>query len=97
MTAATHHPSRRAFLGIGAAVAAGAALASCAPPEDVDVAMPVPDSGDDYDGPPVTLKFWNGLTGGDGALMRDLLLEFRDVHPPITVEMFAMPWSSFAS
>lgn len=95
MTAATHHPSRRAFLGIGAAVAAGAALASCAPPEDVDVAMPVPDSGDDYDGPPVTLKFWNGLTGGDGALMRDLLLEFRDVHPPITVEMFAMPWSSF--
>ncbi|ACQ78910.1 extracellular solute-binding protein family 1 [Beutenbergia cavernae DSM 12333] len=86
-------PTRRAFLGLGAAAVTASALVACSPPDLSPVALP--DVGEGYDGPPLTLKFWNGLTGGDGAIMRELLLQFRDEHPNITIEMFAMPWPSF--
>jgi multiple sugar transport system substrate-binding protein len=86
-------PTRRAFLGLGAVAAAAGALGACAGPDLSPVTLP--DVGEGYDGPPITLTFWNGLTGGDGAIMRELLLTFRDEHPAITVEMFAMPWPSF--
>lgn len=84
-------PTRRAFLG-GALLAAGA-VGACAGPDLSPVDLPAVDDG--YDGPPVRLSFWNGLTGGDGAIMRDLLVEFTRAHPSITVDMFAMPWPSF--
>ncbi|GAB2616573.1 ABC transporter substrate-binding protein [Pseudactinotalea suaedae] len=86
-------PSRRAFLGLGAGAVGAAALGACGAP-DLS-AVDLPDVQEGYDGPPLTLRFWNGLTGGDGAIMRDLLLEFGQAHPNITVQMFAMPWSSF--
>ncbi|WP_231946475.1 ABC transporter substrate-binding protein [Auraticoccus monumenti] len=69
-------------------------LAACGRP--VDTSAQLPDvSGGDYDGPPITLQFWNGLTGGDGPVMRKLLAEFTAAHPAITVEMYAIPWSNF--
>lgn len=86
-------PSRRAFLGLGAGALGAAALGACGAP-DLS-AVDLPEVQDVYDGPPLTLTFWNGLTGGDGGIMRDLLLEFGQAHPNITVQMFAMPWSSF--
>ena len=48
-----------------------------------------------YDGPPVTLKFWNGLTGGDGPYMRKLLARFQILNPKVTIQMYAIPWSNF--
>ncbi|NED98628.1 ABC transporter substrate-binding protein [Phytoactinopolyspora halotolerans] len=88
-------PSRRTFLRLGAALAAGAAapLSACAGP-DLSAADP-PSASDSYDGPPLTLRFWNGLTGADGAMMRELLREFSEQRPNITVQMFAMPWDAF--
>ncbi len=85
--------SRRALLGLGVAAAAGSATA-CGAPDTAAVDLPLPATFG-YDGPPVELRFWNGLTGGDGAIMRELLLEFSAHHPAITVQMFAMPWPSF--
>ncbi|MFT4011375.1 MAG: ABC transporter substrate-binding protein [Nocardioidaceae bacterium] len=86
--------SRRSFLGLGAALVAGGALAGCSTPDLSEADLPLPAS-IGYDGPALTLRFWNGLTGGDGAIMRQLLLDFHAEHPAITIEMFAMPWPSF--
>lgn len=89
------HLTRRSLLqGIGAigALGAGAMLTSCAPTIG---SASLPSVGADYDGPPVTLRFWNGLTGGDGPVMRSLLAEFAQVHPDITIEMYALPWPDF--
>jgi multiple sugar transport system substrate-binding protein len=30
-----------------------------------------------YDGPKVTLSYWNGFTGGDGPFMQDLVDKFN--------------------
>lgn len=87
-------PSRRSFLGLGLAAATTGGLAACGRPDLSAVELPLPATVG-YDGPPVTLRFWNGLTGADGAIMRELLLAFREEHPAITVQMFAMPWPSF--
>jgi multiple sugar transport system substrate-binding protein len=48
-----------------------------------------------YDGPPVTLRFWNGLTGGDGPVMRALIEEFTAAHPNVRIDMYALPWGDF--
>ncbi|UFU07925.1 ABC transporter substrate-binding protein [Ruania halotolerans] len=86
-------PTRRAVLGLGATALSAGVLGACSSPDLSAVSLPdVPAS---YDGPPITLRFWNGLTGADGALMRDLCREFQAEHPAIEVEMFAIPWSSF--
>lgn len=87
--------SRRAFLGLGGSAALAGVLGACSAPDLSPVDMPPATVGDGYDGPPLTLRFWNGLTGGDGATMRALLTQFREEHPSITIEMFAIPWDSF--
>lgn len=46
----------------------------------------------EYDGPEVTLSFWNGFTGGDGPFMQDLVDQFNDEHETITVETNTMEW-----
>lgn len=48
-----------------------------------------------YDGPSVTLDFWNGLTGGDGPFMLGLVEEFNAEHENIEVAMNATPWGEF--
>lgn len=85
--------SRRAFLGLGTSVGAAALLGACSTQHHEAVDLPVVE--DSYGGPSLTLRFWNGLTGGDGATMRALLGEFSQSHPNITIEMFAIPWASF--
>ncbi len=85
---------RTVFRGAGALGLAGVAgLSACGRP--VDTSAELPDVGGDYDGPPLTLQFWNGLTGGDGPVMRKLLAEFTAAHPAISVEMYAIPWGNF--
>ena len=43
----------------------------------------------------ITLKFWNGLTGGDKATVDKLVAEFNASHKDITVTSDPMPWDVF--
>lgn len=91
--------TRRGLLGgaLGTAVAAG--LAGCspgsagAPGTQQSVAGAGGSQG--YDGPDVELAYWNGLTGGDGPIMRKLVSNFNKEHPNIKVTMTAIAWAEF--
>ena len=48
-----------------------------------------------YDGPDVSLEFWNGFTGGDGPFMRELVEQFNDEHDNIAVSMEVQEWGDF--
>lgn len=41
---------------------------------------------------PVTLTFWNGLTGPDGPAVKHLVDAFNASHPDIKISMDVMPW-----
>ena len=63
--------SRRGFLALTTAAGAGTLLGGCGSPTPVADTGPTL-SGADYGGPPSTLEYWNGFTGGDGPAMRQL-------------------------
>ncbi|MFZ5871839.1 MAG: ABC transporter substrate-binding protein [Actinomycetota bacterium] len=91
--------SRRGFLGLGTALGAGGLLAACgggtsAPPTATGGGFA---AGEAYDGPPVTLAFWNGFTGGDGPFMQQMVETFNGEHENITVEMNVLQWSDYYS
>jgi len=48
-----------------------------------------------YDGPPVTLEFWNGFTGGDGPQMLALTDQFTKENPNIGVRMVTVRWEDY--
>jgi multiple sugar transport system substrate-binding protein len=48
-----------------------------------------------YDGPPVTLSYWHGFTGGDGPAMRDMVAAFNDSQDLITVEQNTVNWAQY--
>ncbi len=93
--------SRRTFLGAVGAAGAYAALVACggtsAPPGAGAATSGAFGTGTAYDGPPVTLGFWNGFTGGDGPYMKKLVEEFNAANPNITVEMNTLQWADFYS
>ena len=80
------------------AIAGGAALANVASgcggasSPVIDTGSPL---GSSYDGPPVTISFWNGFTGGDGPAMRDLVAKFNDSQDRITVEQNTVQWAQY--
>ena len=86
--------SRRQLL----TVAGGAALASVSTACG-GATTPVVDTGSalgsSYDGPRVTISFWNGFTGGDGPAMRDLVAKFNDSQDRITVEQNTVQWAQY--
>ncbi|MET4099129.1 multiple sugar transport system substrate-binding protein [Agrococcus sp. UYP10] len=83
--------SRRTTVTVAAA-AAVALLAGCsAGPGET----PGGEFTGEYDGPAVTLSFWNGFTGGDGPFMQGLVDQFNEEHENITVESNTMQWSDF--
>ncbi|SKC38136.1 ABC transporter substrate-binding protein [Krasilnikoviella flava] len=84
--------TRRAVLRALGVAGATAAVAGCAP--TIGTAR-MPQVAGTYDGPPVTLRFWNGLTGGDGPVMRTLIEEFTAAHPNVRIDMYALPWPDF--
>ena len=79
-------------------IAGGAALTSVAsgcggastPLVDTGAAL-----GSQYDGPPVTISYWNGFTGGDGPAMRDLVAQFNSSQDLITVEQNTIQWAQY--
>src|SRR5687768_6933867 len=50
---------------------------------------------EEYDGPDVTLAYWNGFTGGDGPFMQDLVDKFNEEHDNIKVESNTIQWADF--
>ena len=49
----------------------------------------------EYDGPDVTLSYWNGFTGGDGPFMQDLVDQFNEEHDNIKVKSNTIQWADF--
>ncbi len=94
------HVSRRGVLGLGAALGVGAAVSACGGGSSgstpgggqaADIAEGA------YEGEKVTLQFWNGFTGGDGAFMKDMVEKFNGERDNIVVEMNTLQWPEFYS
>jgi multiple sugar transport system substrate-binding protein len=94
-----HNISRRGLLGGALGTAAALGLGACSPGSSAKpgTAQSVPGGGgaEGYDGPAVELAFWNGLTGGDGPIMRKIITAFNKEHPNIKVTMTAIDWVNF--
>ena len=88
-------PTFRCPLIVRAAVASVLiGLAGCASADlSQDTGPPLDASG--YTGPPVTIEYWNGFTGGDGPYMRAMVDEFNATHDNITVESNTLGWADF--
>ncbi len=90
--------SRRTILGLGGGLAATAALAACGGGKTAgEAAAPKPGGTfkAGYDGPPVTLSYWNGFTGGDGPFMKQMVAQFMKDNPKITVQSNTVQWAQY--
>ncbi|ADD39922.1 ABC transporter substrate-binding protein [Stackebrandtia nassauensis] len=85
--------SRRALLGLAAGSTAAIALSACG--GGSDTAEDGSQGGTKYDGPKVDLDFWNGFTGGDGPIMKQLVKDFNAEHDNIKVKMTTYEWESY--
>jgi multiple sugar transport system substrate-binding protein len=83
----------RTALRVATVAAAGGlvlSLLGCSPP-----GAPAADLREftgEYDGPPVTLEFWNGFTGGDGPFIQQMIEDFEAEHPEIDVRATTQEW-----
>lgn len=85
---------RRTLLGAAAAVGAGLTLSACGGSHGPGQAPTTGKGGaEGYDGPPVELQYWNGLTGGDGPVMKKLAAKFMDAHPKIKITTTSIAWA----
>jgi multiple sugar transport system substrate-binding protein len=89
---------RRDFLRLGGVTGAAMLLGGCGgtstPPGAGSQSF---GSGTTYDGPKVTLEFWNGWTGGDGPFARRLVEQFSREQKNIDVHMTVMEWEDYYS
>ncbi|MGH8793254.1 MAG: ABC transporter substrate-binding protein [Stackebrandtia sp.] len=85
--------SRRTLFSLAAGSGAGLALSACGggPGETEDSSQ----GGTTYTGPKVDLDFWNGFTGGDGPVMKQLVKDFNAEHDNIKVTMTTYKWESY--
>ncbi len=85
--------SRRGFLAVGGTTLL---LAGCGSGQG---AGSTPEAGGEftgkYDGPQVTLDYWNGFTGGDGPTMQSMLKSFNGDQQNIVVKNNTMEWADF--
>ena len=49
----------------------------------------------EYEGPAISLDYWNGFTGGDGPTMQAMLKRFNGEQENITVKNNTMEWADF--
>jgi multiple sugar transport system substrate-binding protein len=91
--------SRRRFLALGGGVAAGAALTACgggkSASDAAGGATPSAKFTGGYDGPEVTLSYWNGFTGGDGPFMKQMVADFMKENPKIKVQSNTVEWAQY--
>jgi multiple sugar transport system substrate-binding protein len=93
------HLTRRGLLGLGVGAGGAALLGACG---DSGPSSKVTGGGQNaapaataYTGPNVSLAFWNGFTGGDGAFMKRLVDQFNSEHPNIKVSMNVYQWADY--
>jgi multiple sugar transport system substrate-binding protein len=88
--------SRRGFITV---TAGGLLLAGCGGGKGVggqpDQSGVGGFTGADYDGPKLTLSYWNGFTGGDGPAMQAMVKRFSSEHDNIVVENNTVEWADF--
>jgi multiple sugar transport system substrate-binding protein len=48
-----------------------------------------------YDGPAVTLSYWNGFTGGDGPFMKKLVQQFQQENANIKIQENTVQWAQY--
>jgi multiple sugar transport system substrate-binding protein len=90
--------SRRNFLGLSAAVGAAGLTAACGGGTSGPPGTQQGGGGEftgTYDGPNVSLAFWNGFTGGDGPYMKKLVEDFNAAHQNIKVTMTTIRWQDY--
>ena len=96
---ATENWTRRRVLGAGVGAAAALTLAGCGGGKSANEAAGGTDTGGKfeggYDGPPVTLSYWNGFTGGDGPFMDQMVKDFQTEFPKITVKQNTVEWAQY--
>ncbi|PRZ06361.1 multiple sugar transport system substrate-binding protein [Isoptericola sp. CG 20/1183] len=92
----TNHTGRGRTVRAAALAATGAlALAACSGGGDTPGQQQAAEFTGTYDGPEVTLSYWNGFTGGDGPFMQSMVDEFNAEHDNITVESNTIEWAEF--
>lgn len=89
--------SRREFLVTGGVAGAGLLLGGC-----LGGTRETPGATGDggaaaatYEGPTVTLEYWNGFTGGDGPFMQTLVERFGREQENIDVKMNTLEWADY--
>jgi multiple sugar transport system substrate-binding protein len=91
--------SRRGLLAGALGLTAAAGLAACSPGSagkpGEQASVEGGGGAEGYNGPPVKLAFWNGLTGGDGPIMRKMIKQFNAEHANIEVSMTAIAWAEY--
>ncbi len=85
--------TRQDFLLLSASAGAGLALAGCG--GGSTAVQTAGDGGKTYKGPKVNLAFWNGLTGGEGPYIQELVQEFNSQSKNIKVSMNIVEWDTF--
>lgn len=87
---------RRTLLGAVGAAAAGLSVAACGGshgPAQPGAATSGKAGAEGYDGPDVQLQYWNGLTGGDGPVMKKLVQKFMDANPKVKITTTSIAWA----
>jgi multiple sugar transport system substrate-binding protein len=89
--------SRRGLLSLGGGFGLMAALAACGGSKTPPAASAPAggNGGASYTGPNVTVKFWNGFTGGGGVGIKQIVDKFNAENPKIKVEMNVYQWADF--
>lgn len=91
--------TRRGFLATSLGAAATVGLAACGGGSSSVPGSNQAPSGaggaEGYDGPAVSLTFWNGFTGGDGPIMKKLVDQFNGEHDNIKVTMNTQQWADY--
>lgn len=90
--------TRRGILSASLGLGAAATLAGCGGGKsagETAATGPATPAATSYDGPKVSLQFWNGFTGGDGAFMKKLVDEFNTSHPNIAISVQTMQWADY--
>ena len=88
--------TRQEFLLVGAGAGAGLALAGCGGPNNNPAVQQAGGGGGQkYNGPKVTIEFWNGFTGGDREFIRHIVQQFSREQKNIDVKMNIIVWDQY--
>jgi multiple sugar transport system substrate-binding protein len=85
--------SRRGFLALSGGIGSAMALAACGGTKTPPSAPAGGNGGATYTGPKVTISFWNGFTGSDGATAKKMIDQFNAATPNIHVDMNVYQWA----